>query len=196
MKRIVITGGPGAGKTVITTALAAGDPARFVRVPEAATHVYDVLQTRWDRLDVTGRRDVQRKIYHHQVAQENALAAVAEPHQLILLDRGTIDGAAYWPDGPDGYFPDLHTTLAAQLRRYDAVIWLQTGAALGHYDGDASNACRFEDDAAAIESGLLLNRLWGGHPCIKHVGAYPTIDAKIEAVRAVIDDLTVESGKR
>ncbi len=186
--RIVLTGGPGAGKTVITTAIAAGDPNRFVRVPEAATHVYDALQTRWDRLDVPGRRDVQRQIYHHQIEQENRLAA-AHPDRIILLDRGTIDGAAYWPDGPAGYWPDLKTTLAEQLTRYDAVIWLQTGAALGHYDGDASNACRFEDDAAAIESGLLLGKLWGGHKHIKHVGAYPTIGEKIEAVRVVLDEL-------
>jgi predicted ATPase len=187
MKRIVLTGGPGAGKTVITTAIAVADP-RFLRVPEAATHVYDLLQTRWDRLDVPGRRDVQRQIFHHQVEQENRLAAM-NPSRLILLDRGTIDGAAYWPEGPDAYWTDLHTTLAEQLNRYDAVIWLQTGAALGHYDGDASNACRFEDDAAAIESGLLLGKLWGGHPCIKHVGAYPTIEEKIEAVRSVIGEM-------
>jgi len=189
MKRIVLTGGPGAGKTVVSRAIVERDPARYVLVPEAATQVYGMLQTRWDRLDLEGRRDVQRRIYRHQVAQEDQLAA-DHPNQLILLDRGTIDGAAYWPDGPDGYFPDLGTTLEQQLTRYDAVIWLQTGAALGHYDGDASNACRFEDDAAAIESGLLLSRLWGGHSCIRHVGAYPTIGAKIEAVRAVIDELT------
>jgi len=191
MQRIVLTGGPGAGKTVITTAIAAGDTNRFVRVPEAATHVYDSMQTRWDRLDVPGRRDVQRKIYFHQIEQEDRLAAEF-PDKIILLDRGTIDGAAYWPEGPDGYWTDLQTTLAAQLTRYDAVIWMQTGAALGHYDGDASNACRFEDDAAAIESGLLLGKLWGGHPCIKHIGAYPTIGAKIEAVRAVIGELLLK----
>jgi len=186
--RIVLTGGPGAGKTVITTAIALSDPKRFVRVPEAATHVYDSRQTRWDRLDVPGRREVQRQIYFHQVEQEDRLAA-ENPDRIILLDRGTIDGAAYWPDGPDGYWTDLQTTLDEQLTRYDAVIWMQTGAALGHYDGDASNACRFEDDAAAIESGLLLGKLWSGHPTIKHVGAYPTIAEKIEAVKHVINDL-------
>src|SRR4051812_38685682 len=123
--RIVLTGGPGAGKTVITTAIANGDPQRFVRVPEAATHVYESRQSRWDRLDIPGRREVQRQIYHHQVEQEDRLSA-ENPDRVILLDRGTIDGATYWPDGPDGYWADLHTTLADQLKRYDAVIWMQT----------------------------------------------------------------------
>jgi predicted ATPase len=186
MHRIVLTGGPGAGKTVITSAIAESDP-RFIRVPEAATHVYDQLQTRWDKLDVPGRRDVQRKIFHHQVGQEDRLVAMY-PDKVILLDRGTIDGAAYWPEGPAGYWVDLGTTLADQLKRYDAVIWMQTGAALGHYDGDASNACRFEDDAAAIKSGLLLGELWSGHRCVKHIGAYPTIEEKIAAVRTVLDE--------
>lgn len=188
MRRIVLTGGPGAGKTVITTALANAEPHRFVRVPEAATHVYDTLQTRWDWLDVPGRREVQRKIFHHQIEQEDRLSA-EHPDKIILLDRGTIDGAAYWPGGPDDYWADLGTTLAEQLKRYDAVIWMQTGAALGHYDGDASNSRRFEDDAAAIKSGLLLGKLWEGHPCLKHIGAYNTIDEKIHAVKNVLDEI-------
>ena len=55
LHRIVLTGGPGAGKSVISKRLAAEHPDRFVRVPEAATQVYDHLQTRWDRLDLPGR---------------------------------------------------------------------------------------------------------------------------------------------
>src|SRR6476661_5391894 len=101
-RRIVLTGGPGAGKTVISRRLAAARPDRFVLVPEAATQVYDALQTRWDRLDVEGRRDVQRRIYRLQVEQERRLAD-AHPDKVLLLDRGTIDGAAYWPEGPDDY---------------------------------------------------------------------------------------------
>jgi predicted ATPase len=186
--RIVLTGGPGAGKTVITSAIADADPDRFIRVPEAATHVYDELQTRWDWLDVPGRRDVQRRIFHHQVAQEERLAEMY-PGRIILLDRGTIDGAAYWPEGPGDYWVDLGTTLAEQLKRYDAVIWMQTGAALGHYDGEKSNSRRFEDDAAAIESGLLLGELWKDHPRLKHIGAYATIEEKIAAVKTVLEEI-------
>src|SRR5689334_16268192 len=144
MTRIVLTGGPGAGKTVVSRRIAADHPDRFVLVPEAATQVYDALQTRWDKLDLEGRRDVQRKIYRLQVDQEDRTAA-ANPGKILLLDRGTIDGAAYWPEGPADYWRDVESTLERELRRYDMVIWMESAAALGLYDGDSSNFCRFED---------------------------------------------------
>ena len=184
-RRIVLTGGPGAGKTVVSRDIAARHPDRFVLVPEAATQVYDVLQTRWDRLDVDGRRDVQRKIYRLQLDQENRTLA-AHPGKSLLLDRGTIDGAAYWPEGPDDYWRDLQSTLDAELRRYDTVIWLETCAVLGLYDGDSSNACRFEHPEAAIASGQLLARLWGVHPSLKLVDAFPNLADKTAAVERLL----------
>lgn len=193
MKRIVLTGGPCSGKTVLTDRLAAVDPARFARVPESATHVYDVLQTRWDRLDLAGQRDVQRQIYRHQVEQEERLAR-QHPGKVLLLDRGTVDGAAYWPDGPDHYWRDLGTTLSAELARYDAIVWMETSAALGLYDGDASNPCRFEDANAAILAGRKLVSLWEGHPKLVKVDAYPTLDAKFKAVQRLVRDLATING--
>ena len=188
MKRIVLTGGPGSGKTVVSRRLAEANPDRFVLVPEAATQVYTALQTRWDRLDLTGRRDVQRRIYHTQVQQEARLAR-EHPTKILLLDRGTIDGASYWPDGPDDYWRDLGTTCAVELKRYDAVIWLETCAALGAgmYDGDASNACRFEDAPAAVAAGQRLLALWRDHPNLKHVGAFAVLDEKVQAVSELIE---------
>ena len=180
-RRIVLTGGPGAGKTVISRQLAAARPDRFVLVPEAATQVYDALQTRWDRLDLEGRRAVQRRIYRLQVEQEHRVAA-AHPDKVLLLDRGTIDGAAYWPEGPDDYWRDLGSSLQTEIARYDAVIWMESCAALGLYDGDASNACRFEDAAGAVQSGRLLLQLWAGHPNLKHVGAFVSLEHKLDAV--------------
>jgi len=187
-RRIVLTGGPGAGKTVISRQLAAARPDRFALVPEAATQVYDALQTRWDRLDLEGRRDVQRRIYRLQVEQEAQLAA-AHPGKVLLLDRGTIDGAAYWPAGPDDYWRDLGSTLQAELARYDTVIWMESCAALGLYDGDASNACRFEDAPAAVQSGRLLLQLWAGHSNLKHVGAFVSLDHKLDAVAEILAGL-------
>jgi predicted ATPase len=190
-RRIVLTGGPGAGKTVISDRIAAMMPDRFVKVREAATQVYDHLQTRWDRLDIEGRRDVQRKIYHLQRRQEEEIAQ-RHPDKVLLLDRGTIDGSAYWPEGPEDYWRDLRTTSAAELARYDAVVWLQTAAAIpGLYDGDGSNPCRFERADAAIASGNLLRALWGGHPRIRFVDSHPRLEEKVAAVVAVIDHLSI-----
>jgi predicted ATPase len=189
MKRIVLTGGPAAGKSRVCEALAAADPHGIFHVREAATQVYSKLGSRWDRMDDHNRRDAQRRIYALQSAQEARAAAAARPDQILLLDRGTVDGAAYWPDGPDAYWQDLNTNLAAELARYDAVIWLETSAALGIYDGDKSNPVRFEAADAAIESGRLLQRLWGGHPNLQTVAAFPRIEQKIAAVSALLDSL-------
>jgi len=187
--RIVLTGGPGAGKTVIARHIAAGDPQRFVLVPEAATQVYDALQTRWDRLDLPGRREVQRQIYRLQSAQEQRLTD-ANPGKILLLDRGTIDGAAYWPEGPAAYWQDLGTSLADEQSRYHIVIWLETAAALGLYDGDQSNPCRFEDAAAAVRSGEVLLDLWKEHPRLVRVNAHTDLQHKIAAVHLAIDKST------
>jgi hypothetical protein len=145
-----------------------------------------MLGTRWDRLDLDGRREVQRRIYHVQVEQEQRIA-LAHPDKALLLDRGTIDGAAYWPDGPDDYWRDLGTNLRDELNRYDHVIWLETCAVLNLYDGTGSNFCRFEDAQGAIRSGELLKQLWSDHPRLQLVSAYGNLEDKVVAVRAAID---------
>jgi predicted ATPase len=177
----VLTGGPGAGKSVIGGEIARRFPERFVLIPEAATQVYTTLGTRWDRLSIEERRGVQRQIYRWQLEQENRIAN-QHPTHALLLDRGTVDGAAYWPDGPEDYWQDVGSTHQAELARYDAVIWLETAAALGIYDGDASNAVRFEHADAAVEAGRKLLDLWGTHPQLKHVGAFVHFEDKVSAV--------------
>lgn len=188
----MLTGGPGAGKTVVSARLAAERPDVIVGVPEAATQVYESLATRWDRLDLPGRRDVQRRIYRLQVEQEDRIERElgrAGASKVLLLDRGTVDGAAYWPEGPQDYWRELGTDLARELARYDAVVWMQTSAALGLYDGDSSNACRFEHPDAAIASGNLLAQLWGKHPKLYRIQAYPDLGEKIAAVKRVVEGL-------
>ena len=111
------------------------------------------------------------------------------------LDRGTVDGAAYWPDGPENYWNDLGTSLDRELARYDAILWMQTSAALGIYDGDASNACRFEDADAAVLAGQQLISLWGAHPKLIRVNAYPTLDEKLRVVQTILSDFGARQTK-
>ncbi len=183
--RIVLTGGPGAGKTVLTARLSEKWPDRLVLVPEAATQVYSAMQTRWDRLDLAGRHAVQRSIYRLQVEQEDRIAR-EHPGKTLLLDRGTIDGATYWPEGAEDYWRDLGTALPRELARYERVIWMETCATLGLYDNDASNACRFEDAPAAVAAGARLLDLWQMHPKLIRIGAFPKIEDKLAAVQAAL----------
>ncbi|MGC4030750.1 MAG: ATP-binding protein [Tepidisphaeraceae bacterium] len=186
--KIVLTGGPCAGKTVVVNALQQRFPGRFVLVPEAATAVYTSLNTRWDKLDIHGQRRVQSLMFQHQLEQEQRFAA-DHPNTPLVLDRGTIDGAAYWPDGAAAFWPAQNTTLAEQLTRYDHVLWLETAAALGIYDGSASNEVRFEDAAGAVDSGRRLLNLWRDHPHLHHIGAFVSVEDKIAAVMEVIEPL-------
>lgn len=188
MTKIVLTGGPGAGKSVISAALVRQNPA-WISVPESATQVFSDLQTRWDRVSPEGLREVQTRIYQNQVRQESEVTKKFGD-RILILDRGTIDGAAYWPDGPDAFWPAVNTTHSAELARYDAVILLETAATLGIYDGDASNPVRFEDAAGAIASGKLLEKLWGNHPNLQRIEAFEDLEHKIAAVAGIIRQLT------
>jgi predicted ATPase len=190
MKRVVLTGGPGSGKTVVSNAIAGSDPARFVAVPEAATQVYSTARTRWDLVEAVGRRELQRQIYFLQRGQEDRIA-IQHPDKILILDRGTIDGAAYWPDGPEAYWADLGTSLAAELTRYDHVMWMQTAAAIGIYDGSDSNACRFEDAVGAVASGELLVKLWSGHAHFQKIAAHPSLSDKIAEVRKTLEKIAM-----
>lgn len=184
-RSVVLTGGPGAGKSALSAHFARRFPHRFVPVPEAATQVYALRKTRWDKLDADGRREVQRHIYRLQLQQEQTLRQ-AHPERILLLDRGTVDGAAYWPDGPADYWQALGTSAQAELQRYDQVIWLQSSAAIGVYDGSHSNACRFEDAAAALDCGQRLRQVWQAHRHFHAVEAYPTLEGKIAAVERLL----------
>jgi len=183
---IVLTGGPGAGKTRILSIASARWARRVVAVPEAATQVYRQLRTRWSELDDDGRRDVQRRIYALQIEQERRLREL-HPDRVLLLDRGTLDGAAYWPDGPEDYWRALGTSLQAELARYDAVIELQSCAALGAYDGSASNPWRSEQSSGAIALDERLRGLWRGHRNYHEIGACADFSKKLAAALALIE---------
>jgi len=184
MTRSVLTGPPCSGKTAVSSAIAAAMPHIAV-VPEAATQVYEADGTRWDSLDLAGRNERQRRIYQLQLRQEEAFAR-RHPDKSLLLDRGTLDGAAYWPDGPDAYWHEMKTTREIELARYDRVIFLETAATIGIYGLD-SNAARFEEPADAIANGKRLFNLWCAHPNIITIPAFPSLADKIAAVKAILN---------
>jgi len=156
-RRVVITGGPGAGKTAVLELIRQYFCKHIKVLPESAGIVFGGGFPR-DK-SVAVRQAGQRAIFFIQRELENA--ADAERPAIVLCDRGTIDGAAYWP-GPADLWSAVGTTLDEQMQRYNAVIHLRTPGLLVGYNH--TNPLRIEsaEEAAAIDTRIA--NAWEKHP--------------------------------
>jgi predicted ATPase len=177
LRRIVVTGGPGAGKTAVLE-LARRDLCEHVEIlPEAARIVIGGGFPR--RSDGAGRRGAQRAIFHVQSELER-MGGAASQVDTLLCDRGTLDGLAYWPGAWDEYFLDLDTTYERELARYDAVIHLRVPEAASGYHTDLVRH-ETEEQAHSIDARLI--EIWAGHP--RRVVVEKSADFVCKAQRAL-----------
>lgn len=156
-RRIVLTGGPGAGKTAVLELIRQSFCIHVKVLPEAASIVFGGGFPRGGELIL--RQAAQRAIFHVQLELE-AGAEVGNP-AIVLCDRGTVDAAAYWP-GPDAFWTAAGTTLEEQLRRYHAVIHLRPPPIESGYNH--RNPLRIETAAEAATIDSLIARVWDPHP--------------------------------
>ena len=157
-RRVVLTGGPGAGKTAVLE-MVRNSLCRHVRVlPEAASIVFGGGFPRED--DLTSRRAGQRAIYF--VQRELEVTGEAHAPAVLLCDRGTLDGLAYWPGPLDDFWDSTHTTLAAELARYDVVVHLRTPRSSQGYNHQ--NPLRTESASAAAQIDERIHAVWEQHP--------------------------------
>ena len=141
-------------------------------------------------MDPVARRLAQRTVFHVQRNLEDVQAALF-PGRTLLCDRGTVDGAAYWPDGNGDFFATVGTTLQAQLKRYDAVIFFET-AAVGGDSIEGGNPVRNESMEQAIELDRKLHALWKQHPRFTFVPHNPSFFKKISYGLAVLEGLVAQ----
>jgi predicted ATPase len=155
-RRIVLTGGPGAGKTAVLELIRQYFCKHVHVLPESASILFGGGFPRAD--STLGRKATQRAIFFVQRELETAADGTENP-AIVLCDRGTVDGAAYWP-GPEDLWQSVETTRDAQLARYDAVIHLRTPplAAYNH-----QNPLRIESAAEALAIDERIARAWDGH---------------------------------
>lgn len=158
-KRIVLTGGPGAGKTAVLELARLYTCEHVAVLPESASILFHGGFPRSRELPPL--RSAQRAIYHVQHELEIAMAAARPDLVALLCDRGTVDGAAYWP-GPDTLWGAVETTHEAELARYAAVIHLRTPHENGY--SKHSNPARIESASEAVTIDLRIAELWQGHP--------------------------------
>ena len=185
VKRLVITGGPCAGKT---TALAwlqerfAREGVAAVFVPEAAT---DLIMRNIAPWTCESMRAFQTQVIALQLEQEAATIdeiSPLGPDALIIFDRGICDSHAYLSD------EDFARALAENglnerdaLARYDAVFHLESVAKIDpRAYTKANNPARFEtaEEAAAVDTRVLS--AWAAHPHVSVIGSCSSFEGKFE----------------
>jgi predicted ATPase len=179
-RRIVLTGGPGAGKTAVLELARQALCSHVRMLGEAAGILFHGGFPRQPSDEA--RRATQRAIY--AVQRELETIGELDHASLVLCDRGTIDGAAYWR-GDGDLFSAVGTTLDAELRRYDAVIHLRVPDP-ARYNHD--NPLRVESAAEAAVIDRRLLDLWSRHPRHHVVAATADFLDKARAALAILAD--------
>lgn len=158
--KIVVTGGPGGGKTTALDLFQREYMDQLNVVPEAASLMFSAGMVR--ETDTTKMKLSQLAIYKMQKNLEESFTNLAKG-SLLLCDRGTLDGLAYWPDSEEDYFRTLNTSFEQELSEYHAVIFFQTSAATGNAI-KSNNPFRTEDSSQSIKLDKKLQDIWSKHP--------------------------------
>jgi nicotinamide riboside kinase len=156
--KLVLTGGPSGGKTTVAMALQKEFSRKVVVVPEAASILYGGGFPR--RPGVENVQHRQKAIYCVQRELEE-LTAHETSHLLLVCDRGSLDGAAYWPLSQDDFLSAVGSSLEAEIARYDWVLHLDT-APVAFYD--LGNPLRTENFSEAWRLNEKVKEAWSQHP--------------------------------
>lgn len=185
-RRIVITGGPGGGKTTIANQIRLNSQKKIVIVPEVATMLFSGGFPRFS--DELARRAAQTAIYHVQKNLEEVYLSQYSD-RVILCDRGTLDGAAYWPEEADlDFFQTLQTTVKDEVDRYDAVVFFET-AAVGQISIDDGNGSRNETLDEAVDLDRRLQSIWRQHHNFHFIACEKSFDGKRQSGMLKLDQV-------
>ncbi len=201
IKRIVLTGGPCAGKTTALVRIIehfSNLGFKVFTVPEVPT-MYS--QGGWSYLTPNPKLyyEGEKAILETQLALEDSFMRLAETctkPTFVVCDRGTLDISAYsdknmWQD----ITAKCGTTTNALRERYDAVLHLVSAAdGAEQYYTVATNATRYEQ---ANEEGLQMardldkkvNKAWTGHPHLRVINNHDDFDTKLRRVLKEISNV-------
>lgn len=183
--RIVLTGPSCSGKTTLLNHLAARCPDKIRVVPEVATLLLSESTNNAIPSDFTPAevRRFQLDVYSRQVVEESR---VEYEERIVVLDRGTVDGAAYWPGGAQGFWSQLDTSQEQEFKRYTNVIWLDSVVDLGEVFVPLTNEYRNDSAEEIALRGQELFKCWQAHPSFSRIPAYRNFQSKISALERLI----------
>jgi len=195
--KLVLTGGPCAGKTTAQARLSTFFESigwRVFRVPEAATVIinggikFGVLTP---EETLVFQEDLIKLIFQLEDTYFH-LAESSRRNCLVICDRGSMDCSAYLPKKDWETILERNNWSEEEIRdnRYNHVIHLVSAArgAPEHYRRD-NNTARTEDIEAAIEMDKRTGEAWVGHPYVDIVHNESTdFETKMRRVTRVVTE--------
>ena len=178
---MVITGGPGAGKTAVLEMAKKVFCEHVAILPESASIVFG--GGFWRLQSVSAKQAAQAAIFHVQVEMENLM--IGENVWAVgLCDRGTLDGLAYWPGSKEDFWKMSGTHSKQEFAKYLAVIHLRSPTDLLGYN--QRNPLRIETAIQAGEIDQKIAVAWSGHPNYEVINSTETFLVKAEAAIKLI----------
>lgn len=184
--KIVITGGPSAGKTTGMSWIQNAFTERGYRVlfiPETATELITGGVAPWT---CSSNVEYQKCQMTLQLEKEKVFGNAAKTMEadkiLIVCDRGALDNKAYMTDADFAVVLNSLGLNEVELRdNYDAVFHLVTAAkGAEKFFTTANNAARTEtvEQAAALDDKLLA--AWTGHPHLRVIDNSTCFEEKMK----------------
>lgn len=197
--RIVLTGGPCAGKTTTLSLIIEHFTQKGYKVfaiPEVPT-----IFTQAGMNYLTTNKDFfyegEKATLEIQLMFEDRFYRMAQACSepcLIVFDRGAMDISAYMtPEMWEDITHSVGTSTEKLITRYDAIFHLKTAAhGASQYYNTVTNAQRYEE---ATEEGLQIARMlddkvlaaWSSHPCRTVIGTHDDFVYKMNQVISGIE---------
>ena len=192
--RIVLTGGPAAGKTTLISRILKEfrqeDGWKVITIPETATELISGFGIR-PFGNCVSMEDFQYFVIEDQLHKERlalkGAEMVPEDKVLIIYDRAVLDDKAYISDAQFAKtLAHFGKTEQEVLAGYDAVLHLVTCAKGAEFAYNYGNAARYETVEVAREKDDLTLRAWSTHPAVYVIDNSVNFEDKIDRAIAQI----------
>ena len=192
INKIVITGGPCAGKSTAMSRIQktfSQQGYKVIFVSETATELITGGVTPWEcDTNVSYQMcQMQLQLYKESIYEQGAKAMGADK-VLIVCDRGTLDNKAYMSESEFAEVLKQLNRNEVELREnYDAVFHLVTAAkGAEQFYTLENNEARTETPQQAAEMDDKLIAAWTGHPHLRIIDNSTDFEAKIKRLLAEI----------
>lgn len=196
--KIVLTGGPCAGKTTTISQIEehlTNKGYHVLVLNECATEIIKGGIRPFGNNKVSVY-DFQNEILNLQLYKEkrykDIISKLPENAKCIILsDRGVIDNKAYLGQELfDKLLEENHVKEEELIKEYDLVIHMITVASdMENRYSNSNNTARFEDALEAIDLDKRTNDAWKNHKNLKVVPVYELLDEKVDKAVSYIDEL-------